>query len=181
MNFDAFWGNRVGKMDLLRSEIRVRKRGPVSEMRREGKKAMIAAEQRHLRRHTHTHKFCTQAELFSCFDLLLCDALFTSETSWKINTSTPCASPETADNLESWRRSPLISLLVPLLTFSSRNNYFDEQQLFHAMTRFIKKRNESWTCSWLLYCQLFGYVIEFTRSLMALFGVFRYRALLYLW
>ena len=37
MNFDAFWGNKVGKMDHLRSEIGVRKRGPVSEMKREGK------------------------------------------------------------------------------------------------------------------------------------------------
>lgn len=35
--------------------------------------------------HTDAHSL---AWLFSCFDLLLCDALFTFKTSWKINTST---------------------------------------------------------------------------------------------
>lgn len=62
---------------------------------------MTHFEQHHLRSPTHTHTYCythiytlhahSQPTLFSCFDLLLCDALFTSKTSWKINTSTYCA------------------------------------------------------------------------------------------
>lgn len=88
---------------------------------------------------------------------------------------------ETADNPESWRWALHISLLVGIYYFFFRNNYLDEQQLLYAMTCFIKKRNESWMCSWLLYCWLFRYVIEFTCSLMELFCVFRYRALPYLW